>query len=232
MFEDFCNGPEGGQAESGANPRFGSSADEEFDIGDLVHIAGEYRQEGRGWLLVFALIEGIDDDQGCGVSGFEWANDQPLHLGTEGSSSGIGVGLQDSKQLLSERAIPMCELEGKGGEDGLEIVPIVEIARTEETSSELSVCEAYFRKRLGNSGLPGSGEAVEPEDVFILFVVYPAFELGKNVSSGPPHAPLSVNADVFRVGGVRHPVQTGEGRALLQSHGYYTRKGDGGGDSR
>ena len=126
----------------------------------------------------------------------------------------------------------MGELEGKGGEDGLEVVPVVEVARTEEARSELSVCEAHFRKRLSNSGLAGSGETVEPEDVFILLVVQPAFELSEDAASGPPHASLSVTAEVFRVGAVRHPVETGEGRALLLYNGYHTRKGDGGRDSR
>ena len=65
----------------------------------------------------------------------------------------------------------MGELEGKSGKNSFEIVPIVEIARTEETSSELSVCEAHFRECLSDSGLAGSSEAIEPEDVFIFFVV-------------------------------------------------------------
>jgi hypothetical protein len=35
-----------------------------FDIGDLVHIAGEHRKDGRGWFLVLTLVQGINDDEG------------------------------------------------------------------------------------------------------------------------------------------------------------------------
>jgi len=36
--------------------------DKELDIGDLVHIAGEYGKNGGGRLFILALVEGINDD--------------------------------------------------------------------------------------------------------------------------------------------------------------------------
>jgi len=51
--------------------------------------------------------------------------------------------------------------------------------------------------------------------MFVLFVIQPAFKLGEDISPGPLHASLSVTAEVSRVGDMRHPLETGKGRALL-----------------
>ena len=120
------------------------------------------------------------------------------------------MGPQDSKQLLAKRRILVGELEGEGKEKIPEVAPVLEIARTEKARSQLPV-----RERLGDSRLSSSGQTVEPEHMFVLFVIQPAFKLGKDISPGPLHASPSVTAEVSRVGDMRHPLETGEGRALL-----------------
>ena len=94
-LEDPCDGEKWLQPKSGANSGLGSSGDEELDSGDFVHIAGEYREDGRCRLFILALVEGIDDDQGWDVGGFERTDDESLHLRTKGVASGIGVCFQD-----------------------------------------------------------------------------------------------------------------------------------------
>jgi len=42
---------------------FRATGDEELDIGDLVHIVGKYRKNGRGGFFILALVEGVDDDE-------------------------------------------------------------------------------------------------------------------------------------------------------------------------
>ena len=86
----------------------------------------------------------------------------------------------------------MSELEGEGGDDGAKVAPVIEITRTEETRSELPVRETRLGERLGDSGFPGSGESVEPEDPFIFFVVQPAFDLEEDIPPSSLHASLSI----------------------------------------
>ena len=118
-----------------------------------------------------ALVERVDDDERPDSCFPEWADNEFLHLRAKRFLSDAGVRGQDRKQLLSEMRIAVSELEGEGGEDGAEVAPVVEISRTKETRTEPPVCKARFGKRLGNGGFSGSGEAVEPEDPFIFFVV-------------------------------------------------------------
>ena len=125
---DLCDRGERLQPKSGPNSWFGSSGDEELDTGYLVHVAGEYRQDGRCGLSVLALVKGIDDDEGRYMGGFERTNDELLHLRTEGFLSGVGALLQDLEQLLSERRILTGELEGECWKDHLKIAAVLEVS--------------------------------------------------------------------------------------------------------
>jgi len=115
----------------------------------------------------------------------------------------------------------VSELEGEGGENGPEIAPVVEISRTEEARSELPICEAHLRKCLGDSRLPSPGEAVEPEHMFILFVIQPALKLEEDVSPGTLHASLPIPGEMTSVCSMMHPLEKSEARSAL-FWGYYT----------
>ena len=112
------------------------------------------------------------------------------------------------------------ELEGQGREYFPEIAPVLEIPQTEEARAKLPICKAHLRKCLGDGRLSRSSEAVEPEHVFIPFVVDPVFKLGEDVSSGPLHAPISVPTEVSCVSRMLHPVEQGKVRSLLASRHY------------
>ena len=164
-----------------------------------------------------AFVEGIDDNECPRSRRPEWANDELLHLRAKGFFSDVGVCRQDQKQPLPEQLIAMSELEGEGGEDGAEVAPVIEIARTKKARSELPVREARLGKRLGDGGFPGSGEAVKPEHAFVFVIIQPAFDLEEDISSSPLHASLSIPTQVSSVGGVIHPSEKGKVRSLLLS---------------
>jgi len=205
------------QAKSGADPRFWSACDEELDEGDLVDVAGKDGEERGCRFFVLTLVQGVDNDQGSSLHRLERLDDELLHLRTQGLPSDIRTCPQDRKQLLSKTRIPVGELEGESGEDGSEVAPVVEVSRTEEARPELPVGKAHLRKCLGDGGLAGPGEAVEPEYALVLLIVQPGFELGEDIPPGPFHASLSVSAEVAGVWGMIHPLEKVEARPFLFS---------------
>jgi len=169
-FEDLCDRLKQLQSESSSDRGFWAASDEEFDFRNFVYVAGEYGEDGRGRLLVFAFIKGIDDDQGGDTGCFERANDNLFELRTEGFSPNIRIGLQDLEQLLSKLRVLIGELEGKCWEDGLKVVLVLKGSRTKEARAELSIRKARFGKGLCNRGFPGSSQSVEPEDTSVVLV--------------------------------------------------------------
>jgi len=132
------------QTKSRVNPRFGPAGDEELDERDVVHIAGEKGQERRCRLLISALIEGVNDDEGQNFHCLERPDNKFLHLRTKGLASNIRACLQDRKQLHSKLRVQMSELEGQGREDGSKVAPVFEIPRTEETGPQHRVHRRVF----------------------------------------------------------------------------------------
>jgi len=94
-FENVCDGLEGHQTESRVNSRFGSTGNKEFDIGDLVHVAGEYGQDGGRGFFVLALVEAVDDDESLDAGRLKWTDDEFLHLEAERLSSDVRVRPQE-----------------------------------------------------------------------------------------------------------------------------------------
>ena len=78
--EYFCDGSKWFEAESRTDARLWTTSDEELDVRDLVHAAGEYREDCRGRFFVLSLIEGIDDNESRNLAGFEWTNNESLYL--------------------------------------------------------------------------------------------------------------------------------------------------------
>jgi len=73
----------------------------------------------------------------------------------------------------------------------------------------------------GDGRLPGPGDSVEPEHVFVFLVVSPAFKLGEDVSPGPLRAPLPIPAEIPGVWSMIHPPEKCEVCVALLA-GYYT----------
>ena len=116
--------------------------------------------------------------------------------------SKIWAPLQDLQQLSLEVRILAGKLEGEGWEDLLEIITVLEIPRTEETGSKLSILEGRLRKRLGNGRFSGPSQTVEPEDTLAPFVCKPMVNILENFLPCSLQTPLSVPAEVASVRGV------------------------------
>ena len=104
------------------------------------------------------------------------------------------------------------KLEGECREDHLEVAAVLEVSRAEEAGPELSVGECCLGERLSDGGLPGPGEAVQPENVLVLVTCEPISNIFEDTLSRPLEAPLPVSAAVSGVRGVVHPVEKVEVR--------------------
>ena len=100
---------------------------------------------------------------------FEWANNEFLHLPTEGLLCDIRACVQDLEQLLSEFGILVGKLEGECWENCLKIAPALKVSRAEEAGSKLSIREGRFSERLGNSRFSSPSQAIQPEDALVSF---------------------------------------------------------------
>ena len=92
----------------------------------------------------------------------------------------------------------MGELKGESGEDIEETPAVFEIARTEEGRSQPSVGEDVLGDGLGDRGLPGPGEAVQPVDGGRVVILGPQFNVVEDVFSGPFQAAGATPVSEFR----------------------------------
>jgi len=76
--------------------------------------------------------------------------------------SWIGPGQWD--KYRSEFGVLPCELDGQGGEYGVEVAPVLEVSGAEERGTELTICEQPLRDRLCDCALSCPGQSVEPVD--------------------------------------------------------------------
>jgi hypothetical protein len=81
--------------------------------------------------------------------------------------------LKEGDENRSEFGEFVGQLEGEGGEDEVEVAAVLEIARTEERRSELSVGKDPLADCLGDRGLASPGEPVQPEDRRLVEVFGP-----------------------------------------------------------
>ena len=86
----------------------------------------------------------------------------------------------------SKFSISPCELSSDGGENELEVPPVLEVSRTEEGSAKSSVGESPFRDCPSDGALPRPRESIQPVDRWLVKVVCPEFDLVQNGSAGSP----------------------------------------------
>ena len=220
-FENLRDGSESRQTESTVNSWFRSPGDEELRIRDLVHIAREDRQDGGCRFFILALVKGIDDDESRDVGGFEWVNNNLLHLGNQGLFPNIRVHSQDLNQFLSETRVLIGELEGECWKDHAKVASVLEVSRTEEAGTEPFIHKTRLRKCLGDGCLSRPGEAVQPEYALISLVRQPMLDLRENVLPRSPQTSFPVPGTVPSV---RSPGQTVEKDEVSRflSTGYFT----------
>jgi hypothetical protein len=69
------------------------------------------------------------------------------------------------------------ELDGKGGENELEVTPVQEVSGAEEGGPKLSFRECPLRGCLRDGALPRSGQPVQPVDRAAAIKIYPEFDI-------------------------------------------------------
>ena len=72
----------------------------------------------------------------------------------------VWIRLEEGDEDGSEFVILVCQLEGEGWEDELEMTPVLEIARTEERGSKQPVGEDPLANRPGDRRLASPGHPV------------------------------------------------------------------------
>ena len=105
------------------------------------------------------------------------------------------IRLHQGDEDRSKFGVPPCELGSYGGEDELEVPPVLKVSRTEEGGTKLSVRECPLRDCLSDGALPRPCEPIQPVDRGLVKVACPEFDLVQNGSTGP----LETTADGYRV---------------------------------
>ena len=94
----------------------------------------------------------------------------------------------DLGDLTSKGRVPTCELVRECGKDVLEFLSIEVIPRAEKAGTEGLVPRDHVCERLRNGRLPRSGQPIEPEDVFVLWILGPLHYLIEDGLSSTPEA--------------------------------------------
>ena len=74
------------------------------------------------------------------------------------------IGLDQRDEVQSKVGVLARKLDGGGGENEVEVAPILEITRAEERGTKLSVRQRPFGDRFGDTSLPCPSDPVQPAD--------------------------------------------------------------------
>ena len=78
----------------------------------------------------------------------------------------------------SKLGVPPGELDSQGGENRLEVPPVLEVSGAKEGGAKTSVCKRPLGDRLGDGALPRPSKTVQPVDgPRIVEVADPKFDL-------------------------------------------------------
>jgi hypothetical protein len=157
-----------------------TTGDEELDLWDLGHELPKDGQDCRSGFVVLALVQRVDDDHGRNGGFDEGLNYQLVHLTIQGLVDDSWIRLDQLYEDRSIFGVFPCELDSQGGEDEVEVAPVLEVSRAEEGGTEPSVCERPLRDGLRDGGLPRSSEPIQPVDRGLVKVARPEFDLVQN----------------------------------------------------
>ena len=90
-----------------------------------------------------------------------------------------------------------CKLCGQGGEDRLEIAPVLVVSRTKEGGTKQTICKHSFCNCLRNCGLPCASQPIQPVDRGFVKVPRPEFNLVQNGLACPLEATFAVTIPVL-----------------------------------
>ena len=107
----------------------------------------------------------------------------------------IGPDKRDKER--SEIGVLSRKLDGEGGEDQVEVAPVLEIPGAEEGGTELSTRERPLRNCLCDGCLPRSGQPIQPVDGRFVEVPSPVFNGIQNSPARPLEAPVAVTMSIL-----------------------------------
>ena len=110
----------------------------------------------------------------------------------------VRVRLEEGDENGSKCWIFVCQLEGEGGEDEVQVAAVSEIARTKERCPQHAVSEDPLANCLGDRGLSGASQPIQPEDGRLLEVFDPRLDLVQDSLPCTPEAALSISMLVPR----------------------------------
>ena len=122
----------------------------------------------------------------------------------------VRVQLEEGVENGSKFRIYACKLEGEGGEDETEVAAVFKIARTNEGRSQLPVGKDSLAGYLGNCGLSGASEPVQPEDRRLAEVPGPRLDIVQDGLPRALEAPFAISVSIFGSAGTVTAVQLDE----------------------
>ena len=111
----------------------------------------------------------------------------------------IGIRLNQCNECRSKCGVLACKLDGKGGEDELEVAPVLEVSGAEERSSESSVGRQPLCDRLRDSGLSSSSQPVQPVNRGLVEVPRPEFDFAKDGGASFFKTTVAVSMSMLRL---------------------------------
>ena len=79
----------------------------------------------------------------------------------------------------------------------MEVASILENSRTEEGSTELSIRKGPLGNRLGDGGLPSSGQPVQPVDGGLVEIPCPELDFIQDGSAGSLQTRFAITMPIF-----------------------------------
>jgi hypothetical protein len=168
--------------------RFRSAGYEELDPGDHGNQLPQHEKDGRFWVFVLTLIEGVDHNHGGNICRLEWFDQKLFHLVLKRLVDNVWVGSEERDKLGSEGRVLLRKLECQRWEDELEITAILDTPRAEVRRSQTTIGKNLFCNRLRDGGFSRPGESVEPEDWRLVEILGPPLDLVQHALPGSPQA--------------------------------------------
>ena len=106
------------------------------------------------------------------------------------------IRLDELDEGRSKLGVPPGELDSQGGENRLEVPPVLEVSGAKEGGAKPSICERPLRDRLGDGALPCPGETVQPVDGGLAEVTNPKFDLIQGCCARSPETTIAVAVSI------------------------------------
>ena len=106
------------------------------------------------------------------------------------------IRLDEPDKGRSKFGVPPGELDSQGGENRLEVPPVLEVSGAKEGGAKPSICKRPLRDRLGDGTLSRPSETVQPVDGGLAEVADPKFDLIQDCYARSPETTIAVAVSI------------------------------------